>query len=428
MNRPTKHGLIQTAGHRTSFVNVTVLVVSTLLSLVCIELALRSLVKPSERGFGRIAGRDLPPIAVMPKAVTQVARSSPGALMPEHIGPTGRDLRGFFEPHPVIGYIAAANRTSEHGFWQSNSLGARASFEVSPHPSSATARVLVFGDSFAAGSGLPQSLIWTEELNHNAKRFEAVNFGVDGYSMGQAFLRYQDVGSKIAHDIVLLMFVPSADLWRDINVLRELGEPGWDFYRVQPRFTLRGSKLHLVPSPFPMDRDLSADMSREQQDLLIAHLREYDRFYFRPKYEMPPWLGHLITYKLLARAYYEYAFNKQHMNVYHFDSEAVRVSGAIFQTMCAQVVAAGQRFLLVLLPVPDDLSRMEEEPQFRITWTEMSKTLCTGVDCLDMTTSLRNMSTDELDFALDGSHYGPKANRWLAHFVLAELEARFSGK
>ena len=40
--------------------------------------------------------------------------------------------------------------------------------------------------------------------------------------MGQAFLRYGQIRNTLDYDIVLLMFVPAEDLWRDINTLRSL--------------------------------------------------------------------------------------------------------------------------------------------------------------------------------------------------------------
>ena len=43
--------------------------------------------------------------------------------------------------------------------------------------------------------------------------------------MAQAWLRYRSLADRLEHQGALLMFVPGADLWRDINVVRELREP-----------------------------------------------------------------------------------------------------------------------------------------------------------------------------------------------------------
>jgi hypothetical protein len=76
--------------------------------------------------------------------------------------------------------------------------------------------------------------------------------------MGQAFLRYQSLQGKIEYNGVLMMFAPSADLWRDINVIRRLGQ-GWRVQIVMPRFLWDGKGVTLVPSPYPNPVDVYSD-------------------------------------------------------------------------------------------------------------------------------------------------------------------------
>jgi hypothetical protein len=78
-----------------------------------------------------------------------------------------------------------------------------------------------------------------------ARDLEVVNLAVDGYSMAQAVLRFETIRQQVDYDTALLMFVPDADLWRDVNMVRELVEP-WHASIIMPRFILEGDELALV--------------------------------------------------------------------------------------------------------------------------------------------------------------------------------------
>ena len=56
-----------------------------------------------------------------------------------------------------------------------------------------------------------------------------------------------DFADRLEHQGVLLMFVPGVDLWRDVNVVRELGE-AWKMRAVMPRFVLDGEGIRLIAS------------------------------------------------------------------------------------------------------------------------------------------------------------------------------------
>src|SRR2546429_380135 len=151
-------------------------------------------------------------------------------------------------------------------------------------PGPGTARVLVFGASFAAGSRVPQESAWPAVVEAADPGLEVVNFGVDGYSLAQSLLRYRGVGASLAHDVVILTLSPRADLWREVNTLRALA--GWRSYRVMPRFVLDDG-LKLVPSPYDPPSAVHADNPSGLRPRLREHLRRYDRFYVPWMYDPP---------------------------------------------------------------------------------------------------------------------------------------------
>src|SRR2546428_7764923 len=209
--------------------------------LLALEGLLRAFVTPSPRSAGRLFGSELPPVHLIPAEPPQPPRrdAQPGRIRYD-------DLNGIVRDDPVLGYAPREHAISTNGWWQSNNLGARARHDTASTVAPGTTRVLVFGDSFAAGSRVAQESAWPAVLAAAAPRLEAAKLGVDGYSLAQSLLRYRGLREAITHDVVVLTLSPRADLWRDLNTLpRPLG---WRPYRGMPRLVLDGG-LQLVPRP-----------------------------------------------------------------------------------------------------------------------------------------------------------------------------------
>jgi len=89
--------------------------------------------------------------------------------------------------------------------------------------------VLVFGDSFASGSRVPQEAAWPAVLEAGTPGLEVVSLGVDGYGLAQSWLRYRALGGAVAHDVVVLTLSPRADLERDAATTRSSWTSGRAF-------------------------------------------------------------------------------------------------------------------------------------------------------------------------------------------------------
>jgi hypothetical protein len=200
--------------------DLAVLFVTTAITLALAEIGLRLLMAPSEVSGGRLLGIELPPLQAFPGSLNAWDTSAEAAGRLFQGGPlTYGDLWGIHREDSILGYTALENARSRRGWWQSNDVGARARRSVSTDPGP---RLLIFGDSFAQASRVRQEDAWASVLDAMCPELDVVNFGVDGYSMGQAYLRYRALGRVLEHDVMLLMFAPSVDLWRDVNTLRSL--------------------------------------------------------------------------------------------------------------------------------------------------------------------------------------------------------------
>ena len=97
---------------------------------------------------------------------------------------------------------------------------------------------------------------------------------------------------RVKYDMVLFVFVPPADLWRDINTIRSLAQ-SWYSYTVAPRCFTEEDRLSCVSGPYARGSDTYRLDGVQMTEKLRGHLRQYDRFYFPSVYEDIPVIGTL---------------------------------------------------------------------------------------------------------------------------------------
>lgn len=387
---------------------------ATLLTLVALEGALRLCVRPSPRSAGRLFGTELPPLRLVPPAPAAPPRRAmrPGAIRFD-------DLTGLVRDDTVLGYVPRERETSTNGWWQSNNLGARARHDTAAAIAPDTTRVLVFGDSFASGSRVPQESTWAAVLEATTPGLEVVSFGVDGYGLAQSYLRYRGLAATLAHDVVVLTMSPRADLERDVNTLRSL--LGWRSHRVMPRFVLEPD-LRLVPSPYDPPTAIHDDNRNGPSPRLLEHLRRYDRFYVPWMYEPATGLArHSILAKLVLARWHAAVQDRIHAAMLEPGSEAVAVSARIVTAMQAEAAAHGAHFLLVLLPSELEVARLRRRSAARADWDAIAAAIGRDVPHADLAETMLAAPADRLDRGFDGTHHGPRANALIAEAVARAL-------
>ena len=406
--------------------NLLFSLVTIIFCVVIIEITCRAFLSPSQKSFGMLFNIELVPFE-LPSPATPPLMNDRTAwyenLIVNDQKITVGDLWGIARRDPKLGYVPLEATISRNGWWQSNNLGAKARRDTTTGKSSDNQRMLVFGDSYAAGNRVPQEKMWSAVLDSRNTDLDVINFAVDGYGMGQSYLRYLSVRNKLDYDTVVLMFVPSSDLWRDINVRRDLME--WEVYWIMPRFMVEDDTLILVDNPFA---DLA--ITTDNEDVIDSSLRKYlasfDRFYFRSKYEDSQLLGWSILYKLWATAYYRLQRREIFDGLFQPESEALLVSQKIFAAMNEEVKAEGKDFVLIILPRDDDLNRMNQDDSFAQMWERMTMSTCSSsFTCIDLSEAMSKLPVSELDQGYDGSHYGPRTNRLIAELI--EKKLRLAG-
>jgi hypothetical protein len=366
-------------------------------ALVLFELFASMLTRGSGSGSGEFLGVLLPPRQVIPaERRSSVAMDEPfGELVVQGVQITRGDLWGIMREDPNLGYVPTENSRSLNGWWRSNDLGARHDHDIGSGQAAepGASRVLVFGESF------------------------------NGYGMAQSLLRYQSVSDRTHHDAVVFVFLPTANLWRDINTIRSLAEP-WDSFAVLPRYLPVTMGVELIRSPYSNVAEVFRANQKGLSSDLRSHLQRYDRFYVRELFEPTALSAHFVTGKLVAAYLGKRSVQRiRSESFYEADSEAWRTVRGIFAETAAQAQSGGIRFAVVVMPTHDDVETAIRYPEFDEHWGRMVERLRDeGLVTIDLLPDLAQVSSS-LDYGYDGSHYGPVGSSHIASAVGKKLSS-----
>ncbi len=400
--------------------NLIFSIIVIIATLGACELALRGLVRPSPSSYGTIFGRELPPYRTildsgLDKDINDRALNA-GKNNPN--GLTHGDIQGMIREDDVLGYTNAENMTSKLGWSHSNNIGANSSLPTFPSAPPGKKRILIFGESFGRGSGVPQEMSWSAQWRNRSPDLDIVNLAVGGYSMAMAYKRFEIIKNQLDFDVVTFMFVPDCDTWRDINTMRYLAE-GWWSFTIMPRYKITGGELEWIPGPYHPGSDIYKYDFEHMTLKVQEHLMHYDAFYIPQLYESVPVLGHLVTYKLFARLMGERLRNSLLASQMRPDSEGMDVERHIFLAANNLTHSRKKRFILILLPGPnflDDIRRGQDSPKIR-SWNELVGSFSQmGIQTINLLPGMLH-EKEAPDRGADRSHYGPKSNLVIARLV-----------
>ncbi len=133
-----------------------------------------------------------------------------------------------------------------------NSAGIRSSREYQPHRPPGVFRILVFGDSYAAGQFVSNDHRFSEIMERRMPQLEVINFALEGTGTDQQLLIYEKVAAEYEHDLVMV-FPFLQNIRRNLVEAREAIDPKTKkrVLRGKPRFELQDERLILRNSPVP---------------------------------------------------------------------------------------------------------------------------------------------------------------------------------
>jgi len=251
--------------------------------------------------------------------------------------------------HPILGWTHRPNHRSSDGLYHYNSRGLRSTpQEFSELPAKGVLRIALFGDSYTHGDDVSYEYTFAymleQRLNARGITAEVMNFGVGGYGIDQAFLRFRHEGTKAAAHLIVFGF-QAEDVKRNLNLIRPLFFTRTGLPFAKPRFVLKEEQLELINVPvLPTDRLLDTLLDFDRWEL-----SPYEAFY--EKYANPWWRRS----KLLAVSADLLGSTARDRSFYDPHSEAGKLALKLIETFKLEAKANGAEFLIVHLPELHDL-------------------------------------------------------------------------
>lgn len=321
--------------------------------------------------------------------------------------------------HEFLGWAPRPGSVSANGMYHYNSQGIRSGVPAfSDRPAEGVLRIALFGDSFTHGDDVPYEhsfgAVLEKKLDEAGIPAEVLNFGVGGYGIDQAMLRFKQQGAAFAPHLVVLGFQPE-NLKRNLNLIRPLYDPRSGLPFAKPRFILTGQGISLINVPvLPPSR--LVDTLRNFDDW---ELRPHEYFYDPVDFQTSWWQGS----KLLATVVDLKAGRQDNWLlkriIFQEKSEEQQVGWAVVQAFQQEVAAVGARFMIVHLP-----SHPEMELHAGLgRWTYQ-----TFLDALDEQYDVVHPEAALIRAANDGGfgeifagHYNKKGNRIIAEAMFSHI-------
>lgn len=259
---------------------------------------------------------------------------------------------------PALGWTIRPHGFSnpDNPLYTANSQGLRGDRDYAPTPPVGTIRLSSFGDSFTHGDAVYNAETWQAVLESRRPRLEVPNFGVMGYGLDQAFLRWQEEGRAYSPDVVLIGYM-TENIGRHLNVFVPFYNPASIIPLAKPRFRLEQGNLTLLPNPMP---DLD-DYRRllEDPEPVLERLARNDHYVSRRAHSSPLDVSAVVRLvKVVRRAMYERRAQEV-AGPYDPESEAFMLTTALFDAFVADVRAAGAEPLILVFPNRIDFRQRE---------------------------------------------------------------------
>jgi hypothetical protein len=326
----------------------------------------------------------------------------------------------------LLGWTPQRNGRSRDGLFAYNSAGIRTDpsspRDYSISPPKAVLRIALFGDSFTRSDEVPFSASWGHYLEEQLSRAnidsEVLNFGVGSYGMGQAFLRYKEVGRRFSPQIVIFGF-QAENARRNLTILRPFLERDTSFPFSTPRFVLDHNDLRLLNSPTVPPENVVEIIEGIEGWGLRAH--EY--FYDPADYRERAWLKS----KSLSLGWAFLLSNrwtrpKQAIEFYSLQNEPALLSLRIIEEFRTEAESNQSMFLTVHLPTKPHLLTLLNDSE--LPYAELLERVGDITDLIDPQRALLGEAKASSIESLFSGHYSALGNKIVADVVARAVIAR----
>ena len=301
-----------------------------------------------------------------------------------------------------------------------NAAGLRSLREYSPGVPTGHLRLAAFGDSFVYGNEVPDSSTWPAQIERMDSAVEVLNYGVGGYGLDQAFLRYLREGEKYHPQLVVIGFVPD-DLPRLVNVYRRFIS-SHELPLIKPRFVLgSGGALQLRAEHVPGPEGYRAYV---EQPSRVRDLGKLDYWYEPLIYENPlyDWSATVRVFSNAWAKLRRRAWDPNRLvadDQYNVESEAFRIQVSLMETFAKAVSERGARPLVVFFP--DKPSAIRSLAGKATVYAPLVRILQSkGISTLDLAPEFAKETAEKRpdDWFMPGGHFSDAGNRVAARAIL----------
>jgi hypothetical protein len=322
-------------------------------------------------------------------------------------------------PHEILGWSPRPDAASADGMYRYNTQGIRSPNPAfSPAAAEGVLRIALFGDSFTHGDDVPIEVsfgqVLEKQLNEAGIPAEVLNFGVGGYGIDQAMLRYREHGAAFAPDLVILGFAPE-NLKRNLNLLRPLYDPRSGLPFAKPRFILTEAGINLINVPVP-EPDSLADILRDFENW---ELRPHE-FFYDPDDFRSSWWQHsrlLATMADLRKGEKNPWLMKRIL--FTDRSEEQQLGWNIIQAFRQEAASKGSRFAIVHLPSHPEMALHAQLGRW--TYQAFLDALDGDFDVIHPENALIEAAGNEGFGKIFAGHYNQLGNRIVADAVFSHL-------
>lgn len=372
--------------------NLAVAALALILSLLIAEGLVRVIGDTSPEGQLTFMGRRIRPYRIPLSHVQQV------------LDQYAAEPSSYLMADPELGWTLRPNGKSQNGLYQANGQGLRADRE---YGAAADLRIAVFGDSFTHGDEVILEDSWPylleTMLREQGVEAEVLNFGVPGYGMDQAYLRWQRDGQEYAPDIVIFGF-RSGDALRNMSVFRVIDTPDTGVPFSKPRFD---AEMRVINQPTLALDEIVPTLA----DFGESELAPYD-YWYDESYVDHWWLNSKLVAVVITLA----TENDARMREQFFAGGGSMLAADIIDRFADGVEASDSEFMIVTLPSEGDLERFERDQPFDYAPL---------LDQLDLRYTVVH---SERYFDLNGAvsayfagHYSPEGNQVIAAAIFDAL-------
>lgn len=333
-------------------------------------------------------------------------------LTPKHWDQITVEYQKMLEQHPgdlayltydnLMGWTVAPNKRSANGLYYSSAEGLRAPHEgVSFAEVPEKTRIALVGDSFTFGEEVSYEDTWGYHLEKAlGPEFQVLNFGVGGYSLSQAHLRYEKDVRKWNPKVVIFGFI-SHDVGRTMWVYPFLSMPSWHMPFSKPRPVLReGTLVNINVPPLPPETIFSRESVSELPFL------KYDR-----GYKLSDWQERFFHHSYLVRLFVSKVPRWTAEQPYTSDEEGVSVNAEVLKTFVDSTIQAGSIPLIVYFPTRADLGSKDSTGRLGKQVLQQA-----GLAHTDPTPCLLEVPSSARFAA--GPHYSPQGNAAVAECLV----------